>query len=77
MSLNGKSSSDALCGRKGAPASFDGHGECFIEAGNMRTGFGSGNFYAEPAPDVMVRQPSVARPLTKVLFEKQWLRRWF
>jgi sulfide:quinone oxidoreductase len=62
---------------KGTPASFDGHGGCFIETGNMRAGFGSGNFYAEPAPDVVVRQPSISRHVAKVLFEKQWLRRWF
>ncbi len=62
---------------KGAPVSFDGHGECFIETGNMRAGFGSGNFYAEPFPDIALHQPSVTRHLAKVLFEKQWLHRWF
>src|ERR1043166_35830 len=62
---------------KGRPASFDGHGECFIEAGNMRAGFGSGNFYAEPLPNVTMHEPSIARHLAKVLFEKQWLRQWF
>ena len=34
----------------GKPARFDGHGECFIETGEGKVGFGSGNFYAEPAP---------------------------
>jgi sulfide:quinone oxidoreductase len=62
---------------KPAPASFDGHGECFIETGHMRAGYGSGNFYAEPVPEVAVTQPSIARHLAKVIFEKQWLRRWF
>jgi sulfide:quinone oxidoreductase len=62
---------------KGRPASFDGHGECFIETGHMRAGFGSGDFYAEPLPTVAVRQPSIARHLAKVLFEKRWLRGWF
>jgi sulfide:quinone oxidoreductase len=60
---------------KNGPASFDGYGECFIEAGHMRAGFGSGDFYAEPVPKVAVNQPSIARHLAKVLFEKRWLRR--
>jgi sulfide:quinone oxidoreductase len=62
---------------KDASASFDGQGECFIETGNMRAAFGSGDFYAEPVPVVDVRQPSIFRHLAKVLFEQQWLRRWF
>lgn len=62
---------------KGRPASFDGYGECFIEAGNRRAGFGSGDFYAEPVPEIAMSQPSVARHLAKVFFEKQWLHKWF
>jgi len=60
----------------GRPASFDGHGECFIETGHMRAGFGSGDFYAEPLPAIAVHQPSVARHLAKVMFEKRWLHGW-
>jgi len=37
----------AITGR-GRPASFDGYGECFIETGDGKTGFGRGNFYAQP-----------------------------
>ncbi len=62
---------------KGNRASFDGHGECFIEAGNMRAGFGSGDFYAEPIPNVTVHPPSIVKHLAKVLFEKRWLYQWF
>jgi Uncharacterized NAD(FAD)-dependent dehydrogenases len=62
---------------KGRPVSFDGHGECFIETGHMRAGFGSGDFYAEPVPAIAVHQPSIARHLAKVMLEKHWLRRWF
>jgi sulfide:quinone oxidoreductase len=56
---------------------FDGHGECFIETGDGRAGFGSGNFYGEPAPKIALHAPSRWWHWGKVLFERQWLRRWF
>jgi len=60
-----------------APAArFDGHGGCFIEVGDGRAGFGSGDFFAEPAPSVRVRPPSRLRHLGKVVFEQQVMRRW-
>jgi sulfide:quinone oxidoreductase len=61
-----------------APArTFDGHGECFVEAGDGRAGFGAGNFYAEPAPQVDLKAPSRWWHWGKVLFERRWLRQWF
>jgi sulfide:quinone oxidoreductase len=65
----------AITGR-GSPAVFDGAGECFIETGDARAGFGTGNFYAEPVPSVRMRPPGYRWHLAKVLFEKTWLRRW-
>jgi sulfide:quinone oxidoreductase len=65
----------AVTGR-GRPRSFDGHGECFIEIGDGRAGFGSGNFFAEPAPDVRLRPPGRLLHLGKVAYEKYWLYRW-
>lgn len=62
---------------KGAPGRFDGHGECFIETGDGKAGFGRGDFYAEPRPAVNVHAPSRAWHAGKVLFEKDWLRRRF
>ena len=62
---------------KGKPAVFDGNGECFIETGDGRAGFGSGNFYAEPTPQIKLRMPSRALHLGKVAFEKYWLFEWF
>lgn len=56
---------------------FDGTGACFIEAGSGRAGYGSGNFYADPAPEMRLHPPSRLRHLGKILFEKQWLWRWF
>lgn len=66
----------AITGR-GAPRAFDGHGECFVETGDGRAGFGSGDFYAEPRPQVRLRSPSRWLHLGKVLYEQYWLHRWF
>ena len=62
-----------------APASarFLGHGECFLETGASRAGMGSGNFYAEPTPQIALRSPGRLLHLAKVLYEKYWLYRWF
>jgi len=57
--------------------SFDGHGECFIEMGDGRAGYGSGNFYAEPVPKIALRRPSRVLHYGKVTFEKYWLFKWF
>ena len=57
----------------GTPARFDGHGECFIETGDGRAGFGGGDFYAEPKPSVTLRRPSRRWHLGKIWFEKSWL----
>jgi len=61
----------------GEPRSYLGHGECFVEIGDGRAGFGSGNFFAEPAPQVRLRPPGRWLHLAKVLYEKYWLYRWF
>ena len=64
----------AITGR-GEPALFDGHGECFVEVGDSRAGFGKGNFYAEPAPQVRLYPPNRWWHLGKVALEQYWLRR--
>ena len=61
---------------EGGPATFEGNGECFIETGSGKAGFGRGNFYAEPAPEITLHQPSRRWHLGKVMFEKNWLRRF-
>ncbi len=65
----------SIQGRPGG-ASFDGHGGCFIETGFGKAGYGSGDFYAEPAPAVKVRPPSRRWHLGKIAFEYNVLRRW-
>ncbi len=52
---------------------FDGHGDCFIETGGGKAGFGGGDFYAEPRPAVRLRPPSWRWHLGKVWVEKSWL----
>ena len=62
----------AIAGQPQA-ARFDGHGECFIETGGGKAGFGGGDFYAEPKPAVTLHQPSWRWHLGKVWVEKSWL----
>lgn len=62
---------------RGTPAEFLGDGKCFVEIGDSRAGVGAGNFYAEPLPEVKMRRPGLFWHLSKVLFEKYWLHRWF
>jgi sulfide:quinone oxidoreductase len=61
---------------QGEPASFNGHGECFVEAGGGKAGFGRGNFYAEPTPQIQLFKANRRWHIGKVMFEKNWFRRW-
>ncbi len=61
---------------RAAAATFDGHGGCFVEVGSGKAGFGTGDFYAEPAPQVTLRTPSRRHHLAKVAFEYNVMRRW-
>lgn len=61
----------------GEPVTFGGEGECFVETGGSKAGFGKGNFYAEPTPQVTLHPPGRRWHAGKVLFEKYWLRKWF
>jgi sulfide:quinone oxidoreductase len=62
---------------KGEARRFEGHGECFVEMGDGKAGFARGDFYAEPAPTVKMYTPGPHWHAAKVLFEKDWWRRWF
>jgi sulfide:quinone oxidoreductase len=66
----------AITGR-GEAQTFQGRGACFLEIGDGRAGFGSGNFYADPKPQIRLYPPSRWRHYGKVLFEQYWLHRWF
>jgi sulfide:quinone oxidoreductase len=54
-------------------AEFCGDGYCMLEAGDDLAGFAFGNFFAEPAPEIRLRQVGRAWHVGKVLFEKWWL----
>lgn len=57
-------------------ARFDGKGACFVELGDKRAAFATGDFYAAEAPAIRLRRPGRHWHLAKVGFEKYWLRRW-
>jgi sulfide:quinone oxidoreductase len=63
----------------GLPAThrYNGHGQCFVEMGGVMAGRGSGNFYAEPNPDVRLAMPGPWNHLGKVMFEKFWLNKMY
>jgi len=61
----------------GTMKNFLGEGACFIEAGDGQAGFGSGNFYAEPAPQMKLRLAGRLLHWGKVAYEKYWLYKWF
>ena len=60
----------------GREASYEGNGACFVEEGGGRAGYGAGNFYAEPKPDVKLRRSGRFWHVGKVWFEKYWFWRW-
>jgi hypothetical protein len=62
---------------KGAPRAFDGRRECSIAIGGRKSGFGPGNFYADPVPEMRLRRLSAAPHLGKFTSEKFRLSGWF
>jgi sulfide:quinone oxidoreductase len=57
-------------------AQFDGQGGCFIETGAGRAAYGSGNFYADPAPTIEIHLPARRWHWGKAAFELKVMRRW-
>ena len=56
-----------------APEQFDGRGWCFLETGDGRAGFASGDFYADPAPEVALRSPARHWHWGKQLLDHYWM----
>jgi sulfide:quinone oxidoreductase len=52
---------------------FCANGYCMLEAGGDLAGFAFGNFFAEPSPQVELRQMGKVWHWGKVLLEKWWL----
>jgi sulfide:quinone oxidoreductase len=59
--------------RRGEPGEFPGVGYCMLEAGESMAGFAFGDFFAEPSPQIELRQIGKTWHLGKVLFEQWWL----
>lgn len=59
---------------KGTRKKFEGNGQCFLEVGNGKAGYASGNFYARPEPEVKMKSPGRFWHWTKIGLEKYW---WF
>ncbi len=57
----------------GGGEDFPGIGYCMLEAGESLAGFAFGNFYAEPTPEIQLRQIGKTWHWGKVLFEQWWL----
>jgi len=58
-------------------ATFDGAGSCFVELGDGIAAYATGEFYPDDGPEVNLRRPGRRWHMTKVGFERYWLRRWF
>ena len=56
---------------------FGGRGSCFLETGYGKAAYATGNFFAEPDPQVALRPPSFFWHWAKIGFERMWLWRWF
>ncbi len=52
---------------------FGGDGYCMLEAGEDVAGFAYGDFFAEPSPQIQLRQMGWTWHIGKVLFEQWWL----
>lgn len=61
---------------KGKSTRYNGSGSCFVEIGGGKAGFGRGNFYAEPVPQIKMYKPRRYWHWGKILFEKRWLNKW-
>jgi len=57
----------------GTHDNFPGIGYCMLEAGESLAGFAYGNFFAEPSPQIELRNIGKPWHLGKVLFEQWWL----
>jgi sulfide:quinone oxidoreductase len=60
----------------GEPATFDGHGFCFLELPGRRVAYVEGDFYAEPDSDVHMTEADEAQFLRKQEFERSRLAAW-
>lgn len=67
---------DELAGRR-PTATFDGHGACFVEAGDGKAAYATGDFYAPHGPELELRPPARRWHALKLGLERFWLARWW
>jgi sulfide:quinone oxidoreductase len=60
----------------GSPATFDGHGYCFLELPDERVAFVEGDFYADP-PAVTLQPADTEQFRRKQAYEREHLAAWF
>jgi sulfide:quinone oxidoreductase len=58
-------------------ATFDGAGACFLETGDGRAAYATGNFYTPAGPTLRLRPPARRWHLAKTALERYWLTRWW
>ena len=56
---------------------FGGQGGCFLSASTGKAALITGNFFADPAPEVRLRGPNRRWHWAKAGYERLWLWRWF
>jgi len=56
---------------------FNGDGQCFVEIGNGKAGYASGDFYGSPLPIIKMKGPGYFWHWAKVWFEKYWWYKYF
>ena len=61
---------------QGAAAGFDGRGGCYLETARGEAAFAQGEFFAEPAPAVVLEPPSRSGLSRKEEFARDWAR-WY
>lgn len=60
----------------GQPATFDGHGYCYLELPGQQVAVVTGNFYAQPRPTVTLSPPDAAAYEAKRQWERDRLDAW-
>ena len=56
---------------------FGGQGGCFLSTSAGKAAFVTGNFFADPGPEVRLRGPNRRWHWAKLGYERLWLWRWF
>lgn len=58
-------------------ATLDGEGQCFLETGDGRASIIEGDFFAEPSPELEVKEPARRWLWERLAYEKKWFFDWF